>query len=325
MPNTAPEAALHVVAGVLRNDRGQVLITQRLPHAHQGGKWEFPGGKCEINEAPVHALRRELREELGIEVGSVEPRIQIAHDYEDRRVFLDVFDILTYRGEPHGLEGQALQWVLPGELKQFDYPAANLPVITSLMLPTVYVITGLEKLEEEAFFSRLDTLLNEGIRLFQFRAHELSRENYLRIARRFVRRAHEYDAKVLLNTEHEEDVIATDADGIHLNSRQLQERTRRPLPSERLVAASCHNAEELKRAELLHLDFTVLSPVRHTSSHPQHQPLGWDRFSELVAPGRIPVYALGGMKFEDVSVARQHGAQGVALLGAAWQPERSVR
>lgn len=324
MPNTGRDEKLHVVAGVVRNEHGQVLVTQRLPHAHQGGKWEFPGGKCEPKESPAQALRRELREELGIEVSDVAPRIQVEHQYADVKVFLDVFDVLHYQGQPLGLEGQSLRWVAPEQLKKFDYPAANLPVITSILLPPVYVITGLEQMGEASFFARFDKLLDSGIRIFQFREHALSREEFMRVATRFVRRAHQSGAKVLLNTGNVEDVRKAGADGIHLTSRRLIEYHARPLPEDLLVAASCHNPQELERAEKLNLDFAVLSPVRPTASHPQSKPLGWENFEKLVRRSRLPVYALGGLNMDHLTLARQHGAQGVAILGAAWNPERTA-
>lgn len=319
-PNTGRDGAIHVVAGVLRNNVGEILITQRLPHAHQGGKWEFPGGKLEPNEEPGQALRRELEEELGIHVQSIEPRIQIRHDYQDKRVFLDVYDVTSYNGQPRGRENQALRWLKLTELDQFEYPAANYPVIVSLKLPETYVITGLSLLGEDLFFRQLDVLLESGIRLFQFREPSLSPERYLRTARRFIERAHRFDAKVLLNTGRLTDVNETAADGLHLNSRQLLSCRKRPLPAEYLVAASCHNEEELKQAESLRIDFVVLSPVQKTGSHPKSPVLGWDRFEQLVGPCCLPVYALGGMSLDDRLLARRHGAQGVAVLSAAWLP-----
>jgi 8-oxo-dGTP diphosphatase len=100
----------------------------------------------------------------------------------------------------------------------------------------------------------------------------------------------------------------------------LFEYNARPLPGEFLASASCHNREELNQAEKLQLDFAVLSPVKLTASHPLREPMGWDRLEQLVRGYKLPVYALGGMSLEDVPLARKYGAQGVAVLGAAWNP-----
>ncbi|NNM00703.1 MAG: NUDIX domain-containing protein, partial [Gammaproteobacteria bacterium] len=102
---------MHVLAGVIRDETGRVLLARRPEHLHQGGLWEFPGGKREAGEAPVAALARELHEELGIAVTSARPRIRLAHDYTAMSVLLDVWDVSTFSGTPTGAEGQSLAWV----------------------------------------------------------------------------------------------------------------------------------------------------------------------------------------------------------------------
>jgi 8-oxo-dGTP diphosphatase len=88
---------------------------------------------------------------------------------------------------------------------------------------------------------------------------------------------------------------------------------------DKLVSASCHNADELKTAEKLGLDFVVLSPVKQTSSHPEAQALGWNQFEQLSDLVSLPVYALGGLKTADVEEAWSRGAQGVASISGFWQ------
>jgi 8-oxo-dGTP diphosphatase len=85
-----------------------------------------------------------------------------------------------------------------------------------------------------------------------------------------------------------------------------------------LVGASCHNGPELARAAALGLDYALLSPVRHTASHPDVTPLGWSRFAELVDPTPLPVYALGGLRVGDLDDAIRHGAQGIAAIRGLW-------
>ncbi|MCB1919013.1 MAG: NUDIX domain-containing protein, partial [Candidatus Competibacteraceae bacterium] len=82
---------VHVAVGILINAVGAVLITRRPEHVHQGGLWEFPGGKVEEGEPVAAALSRELHEELGVTVESAEPWLHVRHDYSDKRVFLDVW------------------------------------------------------------------------------------------------------------------------------------------------------------------------------------------------------------------------------------------
>lgn len=86
----------------------------------------------EAGEGSVAALGRELCEELGIAVQSARPFLQLAHDYPDRRVLLDVWLVDDYVGEPHGREGQCVRWVAPAALTGLPFPAANQPVIEQL-------------------------------------------------------------------------------------------------------------------------------------------------------------------------------------------------
>jgi 8-oxo-dGTP diphosphatase len=115
-----------------RASDGRVLVAQRPDHAHQGGLWEFPGGKVESGEAASEALARELREELGIRVLAAGPFMQLEHDYGDRCVLLDVWRVDQYAGEPHGGEGQVINWVAMAALDGLRFPAANQAVIDQL-------------------------------------------------------------------------------------------------------------------------------------------------------------------------------------------------
>jgi 8-oxo-dGTP diphosphatase len=123
---------IHVVAGILSDEFGRVLIAQRPWRAHLAGCWEFPGGKVGPAELPGPALRRELHEELGIEVDRIEPLITLTHDYPDRRVLLDFMRVLGWRGEPRGREGQRLRWEMPGRLRATGLLPADEPVAALL-------------------------------------------------------------------------------------------------------------------------------------------------------------------------------------------------
>lgn len=125
---------VHVAVGVLRNDKGQVLISLRADEAHQGGLWEFPGGKVEPGESVEQALSREFEEELGICVHSCTPFIQISHDYEDKSVLLDVWNVQSFSGVPRGREGQQIEWRAQSALCVDDFPRANARIIRALQL-----------------------------------------------------------------------------------------------------------------------------------------------------------------------------------------------
>lgn len=118
------------------NQPGQILISKRPAHRHQGGLWEFPGGKIETGETPYQALVRELREELGIDVTAAKPLMQLSHSYSDRQVELDIWTVTDFNGQPSGREGQACRWVAVTELlsesSSYRFPEANIPILEKL-------------------------------------------------------------------------------------------------------------------------------------------------------------------------------------------------
>lgn len=122
-----------VAVGILIDPQGRVLITRRAPQTHQGGLWEFPGGKVEPGETIVDALARELKEELGVTVLISEPFMTLEHDYGDQCVCLAVHRVTSWRGEPSGMEGQPLAWEQPANLTDWPFPAANQPILTRLL------------------------------------------------------------------------------------------------------------------------------------------------------------------------------------------------
>jgi 8-oxo-dGTP diphosphatase len=123
---------IHVVAGALFDDQGRVLIAQRPPGKHMAGGWEFPGGKLEPEERPLAGLKRELREELGVEVQTAEPLIAYQHGYADRTVFLDLWIVSSFTGTPTSVEGQPLQWVALEELGTVGLLEADRPMVAAL-------------------------------------------------------------------------------------------------------------------------------------------------------------------------------------------------
>jgi 8-oxo-dGTP diphosphatase len=136
---------IHVVAAVIVSaDQQQIFISRRADHLHQGGFWEFPGGKVEADESPESALARELFEELDIRVEVAQPYMQVEHDYTDRQVFLDIWQVDSFTGTARGKEGQECRWVSLQELliEQpeciFHFPAANQPILERLAMVGIH-------------------------------------------------------------------------------------------------------------------------------------------------------------------------------------------
>ncbi|MFT4937370.1 MAG: 8-oxo-dGTP diphosphatase [Paraglaciecola sp.] len=122
---------VEVAVGVIKRNN-QIYISKRADDLHQGGKWEFPGGKCEANESIKQALVRELREEIGIQVTSQYEFLLIEHDYGDKKVRLDVRLVDGFTGEPSHQEGQISRWVDIAKLGSFEFPAANKVIVEKL-------------------------------------------------------------------------------------------------------------------------------------------------------------------------------------------------
>ena len=125
-------APIHVVAGVLHDAFGRVLIAQRPWGSHLAGHWEFPGGKVHAGETVEIALRRELREELGVEVIRTQALTRLSHDYPDRSVLLEFARVFEWRGELRGLDGQLLRWEYPDRLLETGLLPADAPVVALL-------------------------------------------------------------------------------------------------------------------------------------------------------------------------------------------------
>ena len=308
---------IHVAAAVIRGDDGRILLARRPDDKHQGGLWEFPGGKVEAGESVEQALARELDEELGIRPSAARPLLQVRHDYPDKQVLLDVWDVSAFVGQPHGAEGQPLAWAAPEQLGDYQFPAANRPIVAAARLPERYLISP-DDLDPLALLGGIQAALAQGARLLQLRAPQLSAEQYRNLAADALGLC-AGRAQLMLKGPLQwlEDFPTA---GWHLTAKQLRELAQgsRPLSSDRWLAASCHSAEELAMASQLGADFVTLSPVQPTLSHPDAPPLGWARVGELLQGVNLPVYLLGGLGPADIPQAWQAGAQGVAGIRGLW-------
>jgi 8-oxo-dGTP diphosphatase len=326
-------AALHVVAGVLRDARGRVLLAQRPPGKAHAGLWEFPGGKLEPGEEALAALSRELDEELGLEVLAARPLIAIPNG----RILLDVWEVPDFGGRLQAREGQALAWIDPAAIDVTTMPPADRPVVTALRLPSTYLVTPAIETDDDAFVAggggrrppgggggaqRVERALDEGVRLVQLRQPTIARTRIAALARRMQAACAARGARLLVHADFAlAEVLGLD--GVHLPARVARGLERRPLPAHRLVGVSCHDAAELAHAARIGADFATLSPLRATTSHPGVQPLGWDTARSLVAAAQLPVYVLGGLVRTDIASARALGAQGIAAIGGLWPDARA--
>lgn len=307
---------LHVAAAAIFDGTGtHVLLARRPDDKHQGGKWEFPGGKVEAGEDIRTALARELDEELGIAPTRARPLIRVTHHYPERSVLLDVWRVEAFHGEPHGREGQPVEWVPVDELAHREFPPANRPIVRAVTLPDRYLITPdlADAAAQRTFLDTLASAVGKGIELVQLRL----RAPTDRFVHACLDVVHAAGARLLLNGTPEK-ARQLGADGVHLRASLARACAERPLPADMLVGVSCHDANELAHAVAIGADFAVLSPVNFTPSHPDVPPLGWVRFHALADEAALPVYALGGVGTADMESAWASGAQGIAAIRGLW-------
>ena len=315
---------VHVIAGVIEDARGRILLARRTAGRDLAGSWEFPGGKVDRGETPEQALARELHEELGIRVQASAPLIAVPHAYPHKRILLDVRRITAWSGHASGREHQALTWVAPEKLHSYPMPSADRPVVAALRQPDRYLITPEPDAQRlDAFLVGVEHVIANGVRRMQLRCRTLDANALRLLIHRVQKRLRRSRTELLLNCGDAEQLeLACEMGiGVHLRAAMLMQMTQRPL-TDASVAASCHNAVELAQAEALGLDFAVLGSVRATASHAERTPLGWPAFATLRENVSLPIYALGGLRIDDLAQARAHGAQGVAAIRGLWPTER---
>lgn len=311
---SAARTPVDVAAGILIRADGRFLLASRPAGKPYASYWEFPGGKVEAGEAIAAALARELREELGIEIETPYPWVVRTFDYPHALVRLHFFRVFDWRGELRAREHQEFGFFSLRLLPEPLLPA-TIPVLRWLDLPSIYAITAISGLGRDVFLQRLESALERGLRLLQFREPALDSDDAASIFKQVLARARAYGATVLINSRHHPSLWEL-ADGVHLTAADAARTTARPTVA--WVGASAHSAAEVERAAALGIDLLVVGPVRQTATHPGRAAMGWSDFADVVANSPMPAYALGGMQVTDVVRALRHRAHGVASLSAVW-------
>lgn len=307
---------IHVAVGLIKNNDNQYLISKRHAHLHQGGLWEFPGGKIEANETAYTALCRELYEELNLTVKQASPFVRISYAYPDKHVCLDVWRVDDFTGDLHSPSGQAIQWVHPAELSNYTFPAANKAILNCIALPECYAISGVFEGKAD-YIQHLKHCLNKGIKLIQLRTPALDLDAVIDLADISKSLCEKEKAKLIVNADADF-ITQCDVDGVHLNSQRLFQYASRPVHPDKILAASVHSLNELQQAIKIEADFIVVSPVLKTTSHPDAIPVGWDGFEKIISQSSIPVFALGGMKQDMLLEVKKQGGFGIAAISEFW-------
>ena len=338
---------IHVAVGVIfncslaRQGEGEsetgkrILIAKRGDHQHQGGLWEFPGGKVEEGESVQVALKRELEEELGLQssIENMRPLIKIPFHYSDKSVLLDVWAVynggisdaneenrlLVREGQDGqkdliGKEAQPLLWVDQNSLADYQFPAANKAIISALFLPAKIAISQDSARPDVILRQVANTLKSNPHLWIQLRAPSLDQSQYTQLAMQLYGLCHEAGSQLIWNCPLEWYQVAF-ADGLHLSNINFKaaaiNNTERPIPVNQWLSMACHDLEELEAAQEL-ADYVLVSPVHETQTHPQANTLNWSGFKEITNQARMPCYALGGMQKSDLESCIQMGGQGIA-------------
>ena len=301
-----------VAVGLIIRD-GHALLAKRAEHQHQGGRFEFPGGKVEDNERVRDALARELYEELGIQIDDPQFLQRLTYDYPEKTVRLHVYRIESFSGEPIGREGQPLQWVALEDLFTLNFPDANRPIVRAAQLPARYSITSnLTMPEHDAISAWLaEQVIEKTTDAWVYvRLPDAPMDVYEAAITKLAMLRPDLHLIARWNAP---DSVNQWIRGRHLTHSALLTKKELVRHCERdYWFAACHDDTSIAHAALLGVDAVTLGAVLVTPTHPESETLGWARFAQLACASDIPVYALGGMQPVDIDKVREQGGWGVA-------------
>lgn len=308
---------VEVAVAVIPGADNTVLVSQRAANVHLAGLWEFPGGKLEPGESAQQALRRELREEIGIEVEHATPIMSLSYAYPEKNVILHIFKVSQFRHQPIAREQQPLRYQAIASLCANDFPAANRAIIRWLQLSEYYFITPVPDADTTSYLQSLENVMRQHRCVMQLRAPNLDSAAYHALANQLGALCQTHNTPLLLNCSLETfQQRSLPAAGLHLSAVRAAQYQERPIDQDLLLGCSCHNQAELRQAMRLQADFVVLSLVKPSRSHPHAAVMGWEGFAQLSGKWPFAVYALGGMQIKDLSIAQSHGARGIAAIRA---------
>lgn len=292
------------VAIALLFHQTKVLVGWRAAAQHQGNKYEFPGGKVEHGETPEQACRREVFEEVGIGVQDWHIFDVICHEYDDIIVNLHVF-----HGQVNAENLENIQspwtWYTRDQLTKLNFPKANQAIVERLFWQHFIKIS--------AHIQEIETLNPEY--LMYWRVDELHVEDLQFLMHLDPTKL----ARLVVNVDlwHKlPEQIKTQIFTVHFKQSQVMQAQRHDLNIGVRCIAACHDLLSLQKAQHLGFEAVLLSPVLHTATHPENNALGWENFTLWAKDCAVPVFALGGLKPEDLAIAQQYCAYGVAGIRA---------
>lgn len=279
--------------------QAQVLVGWRTADQHQGNKHEFPGGKVEPGETAEQACRREVLEEVGIDVQDWHMFNSLQFEYEDVIVSLHVFHAIVPNHQLQQIRSP-WTWFKRNELQDLNFPQANQVILKRLYMTTVIKISDqIEHLhtlpESQILYWRVAPDAQHAMTLMDLSIEQLSRV-VVNVA-----------LWKNLNPLQQQAVAA-----IHLKQSQLMQLQKGDLTVGCRYIAACHDQNSAEHAQRIGCDAILLSPVLETLSHPNSPSLGWEQFHLITQNIHLPVFALGGLQLNDLAIAQSYGAYGIA-------------
>jgi len=279
--------------------RKKVLVGWRNIDQHQGNKYEFPGGKLEEGETAERACRRETREEVGIDIKQWHAFDVIHHDYEDVEIYLHIFHAHVPKQSLANIQNP-WTWYHRDELLSLNFPKANKKIVERLYWSqhikiSEHLANYKPKQFSQLFYWRVNADLSAVEQIKHFNINDFS-QLIINI-----------DLWKLLPDDIQKEIIT-----IHFKQYQLLDLALDQLPTGVRCIAACHDIASLNHAQNLGFDAVILSPVLVTQTHPEAVTIGWEKFAEYVKNIDIPVFALGGLTPDDLHIAQQNGAYGIA-------------
>ncbi|MDM1487224.1 MULTISPECIES: thiamine phosphate synthase [Acinetobacter] len=289
---------IHVAIALLFH-QNKVLVGWREAKQHQGNKHEFPGGKVEAGESPVAACRREVFEEVGIGLQHWHDFDVICHEYDDVIVNLHIFHAAVPTALLKDIQ-VPWAWFSRSQLLDLNFPQANRAILQRLVWPKAIKISEdlslLSSLpKEKLLYWRVEPTAEQKMELIQYCVEQLG--------------------QVIINLElwkqlnpMQQQAVAA----IHLKQSQLMQLQKGDLKVGLRYIAACHDIVSAQHAQQIGCEAILLSPVLPTATHTDATALGWEKFQQITELVDIPVFALGGLTQDDLAVAEQHHAYGIA-------------
>lgn len=292
--------------------QNQVLVGWREAQQHQGNKHEFPGGKVEEGETPEQACYREIQEEVGIQLESIQKFDHIVHEYEDLIVALHIFQAGVNTAQLAQIKAP-WQWYNRAELRHLNFPKANSAMVERLYWPETIRIVNIGN--ETDLASRLNQSGVSYVRIKKPSVNDVQLTCALYRALPTICKIQGPEQGLIVNIDVWKQLDQESCQqiyAVHFSHQQLMQLELQEVPFQLKKIASCHDNHSIEKAIQLGMDAIFLSPVLDTPTHPEQTCMGWTCFQQLASQIHVPVFALGGMSPDLLDKAQQHGAYGIA-------------